>query len=432
MVYVVLLFLIQHALITSFVASYVTSFSPEYLAAGPNGEYLKYENTPLIDNGRNDGIQRWGSYSASSAPDPEVLAASNGLNDYQLAPALHYGNPPGNDSIMGVALYRNYLRGFKRVVGSLRRFGYDGHIILGVHPLISETELNYLRQMQVTAYIVNSSACSPIAHTGTTGGMLMRGKCTSDLPDLKVEWGRFELARRWLHACMTCTGWSMVMDVRDIFFQDNPFGDLGRVRMTASGELADLLFIEEISPYSSPLRDPSRAFVAGNHRNQVHTVPCYGKELFVEYKMRPVLCSGTVFGTREGMLRFLVELVSEFNANNRKKNVKCKSPHTTDQWIMNYMYYNGQFGVTRVKTIPWGVGPVLTAGKACMTQERKQGARDILTLSSGQNPNSDIDTSGFVINRFDKKIAPVVHQFDRCGEWLQTELILKHPEIYNA
>jgi hypothetical protein len=149
----------------------------------------------------------------------------------------------------------------------------------------------------------------------------------------------------------------------------------------------------------------------------------YGKELFLEYRERPVLCSGTVLGTREGILRFLAVFVTEFHANNRKANTKCKSPHTTDQWIMNHMYYNGQFGVNRVTTIPWGVGPVLTAGKACMTAARKQGATDILE----RDPST-----GFIINRFDKTVAPAVHQFDRCGEWLQTEVLQKHPEIYNV
>jgi len=137
--------------------------------------------------------------------------------------------------------------------------------------------------------------------------------------------------------------------------------------------------------------------------------------------MRPVLCSGTVLGTREGMLRFLAVLVTEFHANNRKSNTNCKSPHTTDQWTMNYMYYNGQFGVNRVKTLPWGVGPVLTAGKACMTAERKQGATDILKR----------DQTGFIFNRFDGTVAPAVHQFDRCGEWIQAMLLQKYPDIYN-
>jgi hypothetical protein len=37
----------------------------------------------------------------------------------------------GNDAVMGLAAYAKNMRAFKRIVGSLRATGYDGHIILG-------------------------------------------------------------------------------------------------------------------------------------------------------------------------------------------------------------------------------------------------------------------------------------------------------------
>jgi hypothetical protein len=227
-VVVPLLCCIQYAL------CYQTRFTPEHLKTGR--DYGRYENTPVLDNGRNDGIQRWGSYGASTVPDPDVLSAASDLDNYQLSDALNYGNPTGENAIVGIALFRNFLRGFKRVVGSLRQVGFDGHIILGVHPLISTEELDYLRKNQVTYYTVNSSVCDSVAHAGGPGGMLMRGKCTSDLPNLKVEWGRFELARRWLRACKACTGWSMIVDVRDIFFQADPVGTISPVVQSVSAE----------------------------------------------------------------------------------------------------------------------------------------------------------------------------------------------------
>ena len=179
---------------------YITAFTPEKLGFD---NYLEYLNTPLSDN------------SEIHVPAAEV-------NDYVLEVAMTTGSPPGNDAILGIALYRNYMRGFKRVVGSLRHFGYNGHIILGVHPAISSAELEYLRSRQVTAYAVNVSTCNMIATEKGKPPSLMRGKCTEELPNLKVEWGRFELARRWLRACNQCTGWNMVIDVRDIYFQDHP------------------------------------------------------------------------------------------------------------------------------------------------------------------------------------------------------------------
>lgn len=220
----------------------------------------------------------------------------------------------------------------------------------------------------------------------------------------------------------------------------------------------DLLFVEEVSPHTLPPGTPAqRGFVAGNIRSQVHTVPCYGKSSFRHYSDRPVLCSGSVIGTRTGMLHFLSIMVTEFYANNAKENMKCKSPHTTDQWIMNWLYYNGHFGhVERTSTLPWGLGPVLTVGKACMTEKRKTGATDLVPRSHASSTsaatigdadaNVDVDTDssitsgadrgggggggGLILNQYTRKVAPVVHQFDRCFPWI-SDFFETRQDIYN-
>jgi len=80
------------------------------------------------------------------------------------------------------------------------------------------------------------------------------------------------------------------------------------------------------------------------------------------YGERPVLNSGTVLGTRKGLRRFLDVLVGEFMANKVKLKGKCQS--VSDQWTMNWLYYNGRFGQFQsTATIPWGFGPIMTAGK---------------------------------------------------------------------
>lgn len=179
----------------------------------------------------------------------------------------------------------------------------------------------------------------------------------------------------------------------------------------ASSSPTELFFVEEASPHSLPAGTAAaRGFLAGNIRSQVHTVPCYGKPSFRLYRDRPVLCSGSVLGTRGGMLHFLSTMVAEFYANNKKENVKCKSPHTTDQWTMNWMYYNGHFGrVGRTKTLPWGSGPVLTVGKPCMTADRKTGATDLVSREPSE---------GLLVSHISRRTAPVVHQFDRCFPWM--------------
>ena len=272
----------------------------------------------------------------------------------------HLAKPPGVDAIMGLAAYPRNIRTFRRLVGSLRSTGYDGHIILGVSDRIPMSEENYLIKMDVTMYTVEMVSCDESISVGGEVKGNIRGKCSRGLERLKLEWGRFEMCRQWLTVCTTCTGWTMVMDTRDVFFQATPFAALG----DAASSPKDLYFVEEIAPHTSPDANPVRSFIAGNFRNRAHTVPCYGKEHYEMYSQRPVLCSGTVLGTRAGMLRFLSVFVDEFYENNAKANIKCRSPITTDQWTMNWLYYNGAFGhFDTTASLPWGTGPVQTVGK---------------------------------------------------------------------
>lgn len=335
-----------------------------------------------------------------------------------VTPLLHRApEPPQPDFVLGLAAYASFDRGFKRLVGSLRQSKYNGHIILGVHPNIPQNELKYLKEMNVTTYTVHACPCDPSVLPqqrkdlkGNGQGAGIRSKCSKGLEKFTLELGRYEMARQWLHDCKTCTGWGLIMDTRDVFFQSDPFEGLG----SAKSAEKNLLFIEEISPLTSPDPDPARSFVAGNFRSMAHTLPCYGSRAQSAYKSRPVLCSGTIIGTRDGMFRFLNVLVNEFMANNEKSNPFCKSPHTTDQWIMNEIYYKGLFGeIEKTQTIPWGMGPVLTVGKACVTKERKLGAQDLVPRN----------VEGQILNLYDGKIAPVVHQFDRCGKWMADEMI---------
>jgi len=54
-----------------------------------------------------------------------------------------------------------------------------------------------------------------------------------------------------LHACKECTGWVLLMDTRDIFFQQPPFTGMPPPDKSPY----DLLLIEEIAPHSLPKRD---------------------------------------------------------------------------------------------------------------------------------------------------------------------------------
>lgn len=66
---------------------------------------------------------------------------------------MHQGTPPGHDAVMGLATYpEDDVEVFRKLVGSLRTAGFDGHIILGVTPSISDRVKSYLIKMDFLWY----------------------------------------------------------------------------------------------------------------------------------------------------------------------------------------------------------------------------------------------------------------------------------------
>ncbi|KAL7427000.1 hypothetical protein ACHAXH_002114 [Discostella pseudostelligera] len=384
---------------------YGTVFTPDEFRAGNHDNYVNLPNFP-IDVGQDKYIHKL--MNMPVPPPAETL--------------LHQPStlfPPGSNAILGLASYPRFFPGWMRLVGSLRNNGYDGHIIMGVNPAIPIKEQEYLNAMNVTYYAVDIANCSASILDGVSNtGNAVRAICSAGLEDLKLEWGRFEMARRWLHACKTCTGWSMVIDTRDIFFQNDPFASLG----DPSNAVHDLMLVEEVAQFTNTMPEsPHRATNIGqSHRYTSHVEPCYGKENVKAEDIidRPMLCSGTVLGTRMGIHRFLSVLVDEFQKNNNKGRPECRSPSTTDQWTMNYLYYRGQFGyIHQTKTLPWGTGPVLTMGKPCVNgalgQKNATSQKDMMVIDNVNslvlNPHEMEDSP--------TRVAPALHQWDRCRGW---------------
>jgi len=324
---------------------------------------------------------------------------------------MHQGTPPGHDAVMGLATYhQDDVEVFRLLVGSLRTAGFDGHIILGVTPFISDKVKSYLIKMDVTFYGVDKVPCDESITDGGEGGV--RNTCAKGVEYLTVEKGRFEMSRQWLHACKLCTGWVLVMDTRDIFFQRPPFAGMP----PPDKSMYDLLFIEEIAPYSQPKQGNPRTDVTSLHNGwyQGSDYGCYGHNYHVRYPDRAILCSGTIIGNRKGIDRFLAVFVDEFLENMKKPNLICKSSETPDQLILQPMYYSGYFGdIERTRTSPWGAGPVNTIGVPCV----RSGVHSSLDLTE-----FDKD-SGLILNPNVKddhpmRVAPIIHQYDRCHDWI--------------
>ena len=396
------------------------TFTPGEFLAGRRNRYV---NLPVESRSRPVYPRR----------DDEVAKLTGGAVPPPSERLMHLSPvPPGSGAVLGLASYPGgFAAGWRRLVGSLRRSGYDGHVIMGVHPDIPPEERDYLDGMGVTYYAVEVARCDPSilggdaeggAAAGGGGKNSVRSMCSGGLEDMKLEWGRYEMARRWLRACVTCTGWSMVIDTRDVFFQSDPFASLG----DPSNATHDLMFVEEVASHTSTMPgSPHRATDLGRSaRFRSHTEPCYGAAAVgaSELADRPMLCSGTVIGTRGGMHRFLTVLVDEFRKNNGAGRPECRSPSTTDQWTMNHLYYRGRFGSARTtRTLPWGTGPVLTVGTPCVDSairgapRERTGRMDMMVFDNG---------TGLILNPHEAegsacRVAPVVHQYDRCHGWIR-------------
>jgi len=388
-------------------------------------------------------IGRWRLTGVTHDPalDSPAIAQAHG----EPAPGLmHRARPAANEGmVMGLAAYPNDIMGkLERFVGTLRFTGYAGHIVLGVHPKISRREQRYLQAMNVTYYASDSGPCtSPLPSKGGDGGggggaglggsgtNYIRGTCSKHYDRLVFEWARYEMALGWIKACPECTGWMLVCDVKDTAFQRPPFADLG----PSEGEKVtpDLLVFEEA--YPPPMGfDNNHWFAWGSVRN------CFGKEheqeMMRDYRNKPVLCSGSTVGTREGLSRYLAAITRRYYEMTWL-GPKCTPPNAVDQPVHNWLFYTNHgyrraapgdksgalsFGGadgTKARAMPFGEGPVQTVGRLCsMAEKAKLKLGEVGAWNLSMAPPS-AENPGLFLNK-DGKPAPVVHQHDRCyGIW---------------
>jgi hypothetical protein len=124
----------------------------------------------------------------------------------------------------------------------------------------------------------------------------------------------------------------MVTDVRDVFFQGDPFGF----------DLRDSLncFLEHES-YSLGTQKYNREWLRA----------AYGEGVLDDLGEKPISCSGVTIGPREAMLEYLRAMSREL--------LRLKTQTIgIDQGVHNYVVYSGQ--LSHVRLLRNGEGPVLT------------------------------------------------------------------------
>ncbi|KAL7546092.1 hypothetical protein ACHAWF_009431 [Thalassiosira exigua] len=338
-----------------------------------------------------------------------------------IPPYVNSNWEPSNSAVLGIAVGLP-LSAFRVFIGSLRCTGYRGKIILGISPDSPQEVLDYLRENEVTIQVVEmATACTYSGSLGYSGG---QGKilntenwhCPLQYPAYKITWARFPLYKDWLNQCAECTGGILLTDVRDSYWQRDPFITAGKLKMQHS-----LMLFEEIFPALDTTHWLTDFPIDNCKKSHL------GKQ--------PMLCSGSVMGSREGVISYINAMVREFDMWLQDEHCRIDMIGD-DQAVHNWLFYTNQLNAV---AIPYRTGPIHVAGwianrmwTTASEQSKEingtQGAANFYVRNDNykewlpQKYNFIDPETGFILNN-DGSPSAQVHQGDRFGtlnlRWLQ-------------
>jgi len=388
-----------------------------------------YSGTGLLDfTGKVKIIQHTNDEAAR--PDGDKLSldepktattAGVDVSDPSLKEGVDLHGDSSTATVMGLASGYQ-LDVYEQFVGSLRKSGFKGHIILGVAPDVPAKVLEYFQYRDVTPKIMEWVNCTyRRTETESKNDIFRKSHCAHPYPDIKIRWSRFPLQRDWLQECESCTGPVLVADVRDTFFQSDPFG------------------------VGSPVVEGLQVFE--EHKNQTtdHWLTqwpindCKGITF-----TKTMLCSGTTVGTRAAMLKYLEAMYAEMKV--WINDPKCRFDiNGDDQSIHNYLFYTGQLPfATAIPNRQGGIvntpgveGSELVEKHAAAKMEKHGLNRSEAMKMSFEGASGDrwigeqfnmVDAQGF-FTEFDGSRSRVIHQWDRFGKpfvrWMS-----QHPGLF--
>lgn len=272
----------------------------------------------------------WQQLSASSAGSARMTAAAAAAgatsddcgprNSNNVDDDVGRTNNKDSSTATVIAMGTGYLtQDYERFVGSLRKTGYKGHIILAVSPDMDDVTRTYLDKMNVTLYAVQKMNCTftilEEKEIDTDHDKEIQ-TCLYPYPTLKHRWARYALLRDLLVNCTDCTGPVLHTDLRDTIFQRDPFGP-------DAPSVTSLQVFEEHYTIRTT--------------NWVSNWPvseCKGIRID-----EPMLCSGTTVGTRTAMIEYLNIMHEEMDAWMASPKCCCFKTSADDQAIHNWLFY---------------------------------------------------------------------------------------------
>jgi hypothetical protein len=293
---------------------------------------------------------------------------------------------PNADAVLALAV--NYrIIDYVRFVGTLRRTGFKGDIVLAVSAKMDADSKRFLQAMDVIAYPVSFN-CSN-AKTGKQESVKQSLECDwhvqQDVPlPLAIIRHELYLSWAWLYSKQSRL---LILDFRDTFFQRDPFESL---RLGRPGEPTQQLLVLEHWPYKRMSNCP---WNSGWIRS------CWRDDFNKLMTNHPVLCSGSYFATRDGMIDLEAELLNEVRV------AKChRKGVPSDQGYVNYLYWAGRLPLATAEVR--GDGIVNTVG--ALMGKNHGGSIGPLATWFGI-----VDSQGYVMDNDNLTRSAVVHQWDR-------------------
>lgn len=212
------------------------------------------------------------------------------------------------DAVIGFGTgYDLYI--YKQFVGSLRRTGFQGNIIIGLEYHQNAEILSYFDSQRVTVKKLRTAKC------------LYDSKkiCLEENTDLNPIYAYYSVAKKWLRECTECTGSVMLTSIQSTYFQGIPFDLIDNANLRDPKGIVHL--------FEMPL-DTENWGVA------MHLYQCK------KFKWDVPLLSSIVIGDRMSMLFVLETFNKELHDWNIEEN--CKTTlNGSDLAMLNYLFYNG-------------------------------------------------------------------------------------------
>jgi len=304
---------------------------------------------------------------------------------------------------MGLGAWTKGLNAARIFVHSLRHNHYTGAIVLGVAADLPESERNWMKRNKVTAREVNVTTCK--------GG---RGLCDAMDDRIPMALARFMWYRTWL-VQGGYTGYVLVADVRDVFFQADPFANLLVDHLRPYVQVAREFGYDDPIEVKADKGKMMGSTIARSGFTRGWIQGCLGSKALNNVIEMPVLCSGSTVGTRLGMERYLEIMEKQIRESMATGNPGCYA-YGVDQGFHNYLIHTRVLeGATDLEIDSPEIGSpsqiLMTIGTMCVPPPSRKGKEN--PPDHSYDKVLPRDKEGYVIRKDGSK-APLVHQHDRC------------------